>query len=75
MGHIQRHHLSDAKVVVPHGRVLTSADAVLGPSIEQLVIRGIESRTLAALQDALLPALVSGELRIPDAERIVGRCA
>jgi type I restriction enzyme S subunit len=34
-----------------------------------------ESGTLAALRDALLPKLISGELRIPDAERIAGRCA
>jgi type I restriction enzyme S subunit len=32
-----------------------------------------ESRTLAALRDALLPKLIFGELRVPDAERIVGR--
>ena len=32
-----------------------------------------ESRTLAALRDTLLPKLISGELRIKDAERIVGR--
>ncbi|NLH18386.1 MAG: restriction endonuclease subunit S [Phycisphaerae bacterium] len=29
---------------------------------------------LAALRDALLPKLISGELRVPDAERIAGRC-
>ena len=29
-----------------------------------------ESRTLAALRDALLPKLLSGELRVPDAERL-----
>ena len=29
--------------------------------------------TLAALRDTLLPKLISGELRVPDAERIVGR--
>ena len=33
-----------------------------------------ENNTLAALRDALLPKLISGELRVPDAERIVGRC-
>ncbi|MDI9570298.1 MAG: hypothetical protein QM278_06195 [Pseudomonadota bacterium] len=33
-----------------------------------------ESRTLAALRDTLLPKLISGDLRVPDAERIVGRC-
>ena len=33
-----------------------------------------QSRTLAALRDTLLPKLISGELRVPDVERIVGRC-
>jgi len=32
-----------------------------------------ETRTLAALRDALLPKLISGELRVKDAKRIVGR--
>jgi type I restriction enzyme S subunit len=35
--------------------------------------RARESGTLAALRDALLPKLISGELRIADAEKIVGR--
>jgi type I restriction enzyme S subunit len=34
-----------------------------------------ESRTLAAMRDALLPKLVSGELRIKDAERFLERNA
>ena len=33
-----------------------------------------ENRTLAALRDVLLPRLISGEMRVQDAERIVGRC-
>ena len=31
-----------------------------------------ESRTLAALRDALLPKLLSGELRVPAAKKLVG---
>jgi len=34
-----------------------------------------ESRTLAALRDALLPKLISGELRVGDAERILAASA
>jgi type I restriction enzyme S subunit len=38
------------------------------------VYRGMEeARTLAALRDALLPRLISGQLRVADAERIAGR--
>lgn len=40
---------------------------------EQLEAIYDENITLAALRDALLPKLISGELRVPDAERIVGR--
>ncbi|MFO0754576.1 MAG: restriction endonuclease subunit S [Thermodesulfovibrionales bacterium] len=34
-----------------------------------------ESRTLAALRDALLPKLISGELRVKDAEKFIGSVA
>jgi len=32
-----------------------------------------QSRTLAALRDALLPKLISGELRVTDAARVAAR--
>ena len=67
MGHIQRRHLSDAQVVVPDRGVLDMANKALSPMIDQLTQRRIESRTLAALRDTLLPKLISGELRVPDA--------
>jgi type I restriction enzyme S subunit len=34
-----------------------------------------ESRTLAALRDALLPKLISGELRVKDAEKFIERAS
>jgi type I restriction enzyme S subunit len=34
-----------------------------------------ESRTLSSLRDSLLPKLISGELRVKDAERFVARTA
>jgi type I restriction enzyme S subunit len=75
MGHIQRHHLTDAKVVVPNQAVFKAADKVIAPLIEQVMKRRVESRTLAALRDSLLPKLISGELRVRDVGRSVGRVA
>jgi type I restriction enzyme S subunit len=76
MGHIQRHHLAAAKITVPaDANLLSAIDAVIDPMFESLWQREVSCRTLAALRDALLPQLVSGELRIKDAERIVARCA
>jgi len=71
MGHIQRHHLSDAKLAIPTPALLSSMDLILSPLIEGTWLRAVESRTLAALRDTLLPKLISGEWRIRDAERFV----
>lgn len=64
MGHIQRHHLSDAKLAIPSPALLTAMDAILSPILESIWRRTVESRTLAAVRDTLLPKLVSGELRM-----------
>jgi type I restriction enzyme S subunit len=72
MGHIQRHHLSDAKVVVAPKPVVHALDSTLGPMVDKLWRNGVQSRAIADLRDALLPKLVSGELRIESAERFLG---
>lgn len=71
MGHIQRHHLADAKVVLPQSGLLDAADGVIGPLIERTWRQKVQSRTLAALRDTLLPKLISGETRVGDAERFI----
>lgn len=42
------------------------------PIIHKLMGSVVESHTLAAVRDTLLPKLISGELRVPDAEHFVG---
>lgn len=64
MGHIQRHHLAEAKVAVPPTAVLEFAGKVIKPLFDAAVQRQLESRTLAALRDTLLPRLMSGELTV-----------
>lgn len=66
MGHIQRSHLSAAKVVVPASGVLNSASAALQPVIERLIENALQAQTLATLRDTLLPRLISGQLRLPE---------
>ncbi len=65
MGHIQRRHLSAARVAVPSDAVRRVADSIFGPMTDRILATRIESRTLAALRDTLLPKLISGELRVP----------
>jgi type I restriction enzyme S subunit len=75
MGHIQRHHLSDAKLPVPPAALLRALEPVIGPIVESTWHRALQSRTLAALRDALLPKLISGNLRVKAAEKFVAEVA
>ena len=63
MGHIQRHHLSDAKLPVPPPTLLPAIDAMIAPIIESTWRRAVQSRMLAAVRDTLLPKLITGELQ------------
>lgn len=63
MGHIQRKHLTAAKALVPPADLIRAMDETMSPIIEKIVASNLESRTLATLRDAMLPKLLSGELR------------
>jgi type I restriction enzyme S subunit len=43
----------------------------VGPLLAKIAENERECRTLAQLRDTLLPKLISGELRVKDAERFV----
>jgi type I restriction enzyme, S subunit len=75
MGHIQRHHLSDAKLPVPPPQLMRAMNAVIDPLLESTWRREVQSHTLAAVRDALLPKLISGELRVSEAETFIERVA
>lgn len=62
MGHIQRGHLSAAKVLIPSRPLLQALTGTMTPLVDQLISSRIESRTLASLRNTLLPKLLSGEL-------------
>ncbi len=70
MGHIQRHHL-DEPVLAPKPENLNVLDAELGRLWDRALAAEQESLTLAELRDTLLPRLMSGEIRVRDAEQIV----
>jgi type I restriction enzyme, S subunit len=52
-------------LVVPPRELLSKFDEVLSPIQNRLVASGRESSTLARTRDALLPKLLSGEIRVP----------
>ena len=68
MGHIQRHHLVEAKVITPSPKLLAEMSAVILPIMDRAIACMLQIKTLTELRDTLLPRLMSGKLRIPDLE-------
>lgn len=66
---ISKSNFRPLRVVVPSNEVLTNFSKLAAPLYRQLAENEHESRTLAKLRDTLLPKLISGELRIADAEK------
>ena len=60
-----------SKIMVPHEEALTAFDGQVDPLFQKIYENEKESKTLASLRDTLLPKLISGELRVPDAEKFV----
>jgi type I restriction enzyme S subunit len=68
---VRADRFSEALMLLPPQRLLDKFDAMAGPIRRKIAANGRESRTLTAIRDALLPKLISGEHRIPDAEKLV----
>jgi type I restriction enzyme, S subunit len=59
------------KTALATNAVLGAFDKFVGPLLQRSSHARSESRTLAALRDTLLPKLLSGEVRVPEAEEAV----
>ncbi|WP_090275208.1 restriction endonuclease subunit S [Halopseudomonas litoralis] len=71
MGHIKREHLNQAYSAVPPKELLRTLDMTFVPLLDRVIATRIEAKNLASLRDTLLPKLLSGQLRIPDAQAAV----
>jgi type I restriction enzyme S subunit len=61
--------------VLPPGPILRSFNAVACPLLEAVAAKQSRARTLATLRDTLLPRLISGQLRLPEAEALAEEAA
>lgn len=64
MGHIQRHHLDQAKVIVPDNEALQAMDAAISPLFNKIIANNAQEKLLVYLRDLLLPKLMRGEIRV-----------
>ncbi len=59
------------KVLVPSEETASIFDKLIGELFISMEFNTDESNTLSKIRDTLLPKLISGELCIPDAEKLV----
>ncbi len=65
MGHIQRKHLTEAKVIVPPDEAILKLGVQIEPLLDRWLANAEQAQTLTRLRDILLPRLISGQLRLP----------
>jgi type I restriction enzyme S subunit len=71
-GAINKDHFGKLKVCAPTPRVVELFERTVGPFDDLIRVNEGESASLTALRDLLLPQLMSGKIRVKDAENIVG---
>ncbi|MBI2590966.1 MAG: restriction endonuclease subunit S [Candidatus Blackburnbacteria bacterium] len=64
MGHIQRRHLTNAKVLVPDKPTLGLMSSIMQPLLEKIISNNREIAHLKSLRDSFLPRLMSGKIRV-----------
>lgn len=72
---ISKTNFRSIPLITPASIVMEAFDQTLRPLYNRIVEAARESRTLLALRDSLLPKVISGELRVKDAEQVIEEAA
>lgn len=67
--------IAQLPATIPHSSVVRAFDGVTGRLVERIAANLKESRTLTSQRDAILPKLISGEVRLREVERIAAGVA
>ncbi|MGV8948419.1 MAG: restriction endonuclease subunit S [Candidatus Paracaedibacter sp.] len=60
------------RVLLPEPKLTQLFDYFVGSLIEGIILNQKQAQTLASLRDTLLPRLISGQLRLPETETLMG---
>jgi type I restriction enzyme S subunit len=71
--HLAKEAVPSFTFALPPGTLVHIFDGIAGIIFSKVETLELENDTLAALRDALLPKLISGEIRVKDAERFLER--
>ena len=71
LGHVTKQDLKRMQIYVGPRELLEESEHLIGPLHARMQTNLVENMTLAQTRDLLLPKLMSGEIRVSDADKIV----
>ena len=71
--HINKNNVNDLGLIVPAHAVMSEYENISKEIFDIIKGNCIENRSLANMRDYLLPKLISGDIRIGDVEKFVGK--
>ena len=63
--------MSEFAFCLPKKSLLETFESLFLPKIQRIQFGSEQNKILSTIRDALLPRLISGELRVPDAEKML----
>lgn len=70
--HINKNDVNEHFIVLPTIQIMKRFSSIVAPVFKQISQNCFQQHTLATLRDSLLPQLLSGDLRIEQAEKMMG---
>jgi type I restriction enzyme S subunit len=68
---INQTNLFSIPVIIPDEKILRAFNSITDPLKDKIFLNSKESDVLSSIRDTLLPKLISGELKISDAENFI----
>ena len=69
--HLGKNDIDHFKSIIPDTTILKLFSEITSPIYSKIVEGKLKAQTLAQLRDTLLPKLISGQLRLPEAETLL----
>jgi type I restriction enzyme S subunit len=71
MANLNTSIMSQVPIIVSPDEVMRAFDAIPQLLMARLIANDVQAETLGSLRDTLLPKLISGEVRVPEAARVM----
>ena len=68
---LSKQQLATLPVLAPRDSIIDALVSMLDPLAERMIVNAVQAASLTSLRDTLLPRLISGKLRLPEAESML----